>query len=504
MQSRKLTYWLILFNPVFLLAYAWGCRSLYLLCQYGGVRRQVPWILGCGGVGILWIILWTLLYFYRRKKRQEGAKKKAQTSFVKRGMILLLSAELVALLTITGYYGAKIAESAIPYNGKLSWKLQEWKNSCKIRLEHDNIYESGVSGIFEDLGKKVAFPEELYIINPFTLTFDKEGEIQEFYCFFYGKDEKEEEHTYLLDYNREREEKMTVWLDNTGSCDYYPSKRLNPMIEVLDAVNLQALTGGVDNIGDDLTFTIQYSGYTAITDPTKTYVFNANGEVVTDNWEWRPEAYLIDLQAYKGEDMLAEIWLANGWRLADTTEEETAEKEEAQEELKEIGSCYMDRADESWYFYLSETKGWRLRVQDAAAGSRYYVMDMTEDGGDNWQEWNTAPFGDQIGVTRGIEFFDEQYGYISLGNASGETAEIYVTRDAGKTFGQVLLPWDQVTGTADSQEAYRYLFLPEETQEGLCITAAKDSSGQGERLVFISDDQGNTWKYMGRREMTGS
>ena len=132
------------------------------------------------------------------------------------------------------------------------------------------------------------------------------------------------------------------------------------------------------------------------------------------------------------------------------------------------------------------------------------MMDMTEDGGDNWQEWNTAPFGDQIGVTRGIEFFDEQYGYISLGNASGETAEIYVTRDAGKTFGQVLLPWDQVTDTADSQEAYRYLFLPEETQEGLCITAAKDSSGQGERLVFISDDQGNTWKYMGRREMTGS
>ena len=41
----------------------------------------------------------------------------------------------------------------------------------------------------------------------------------------------------------------------------------------------------------------------------------------------------------------------------------------------------MDRADESWYFYLNEEEGWRLRVLDAAAGSRYYVMDHTKDGG---------------------------------------------------------------------------------------------------------------------------
>ena len=69
-----------------------------------------------------------------------------------------------------------------------------------------------------------------------------------------------------------------------------------------------------------------------------------------------------------------------------TEESDHEMKEMAREELKEIGSCYMDRADESWYFYLNEEEGWRLRVLDAAAGSRYYVMDHTKDGGASFQQ----------------------------------------------------------------------------------------------------------------------
>ncbi len=503
MWRKKLTYWMILFNPGFLGLYGLGLRYLYLLCQYGGLRRFLPWILGCGFLGIVWIIFWTIFYFYQRRKSREGSEEPGRSSSARKIWIFVLAAELVALAGITGYYGVKIGESAVPYQGKLSWKLQEWRDSRKVRLVHDNIYETGISGILADLERKVDLPSDAYIINPFTLTFDQDGTIQEFYCFFYGRDGAGEEHTYLLDYNGARDDRMTVWLDHAGERDHYPSKRLSPMIEVFDVARLEALTNIGENEGDDLSYTISYSGYTPVTDPDRTLVYNASGQVMAEGLQGRQEAYLTELKVYSGEEMLAQIWLANGWRLADTTEEKAKKEEEAREALKEIGSCYMDRADESWYFYLNDSKGWRLRVQDAAAGSRYYVMDVTEDGGDSWQEWNEAPFGDQIGVTRGILFFDDQYGYISLGNASGETAGLYVTRDGGKSFGQVLLPWDQVTDTADSQEAYQYLFLPEETQEGLCITAAKDSSGQGDRLVFVSEDQGNTWKYVGRREMAG-
>ena len=110
----------------------------------------------------------------------------------------------------------------------------------------------------------------------------------------------------------------------------------------------------------------------------------------------------------------------------------------------------MDRADENWYFYLNEEEGWRLRVLDAAAGSRYYVMDHTKDGGASFQK--------------------------------------------------VELPWDQVTDIPDDVAGYGYLFLPEETGTGLKVTAAKDSSGQSMHLIFSSEDQGRTWNYEGAEE----
>ena len=497
MKNRRLTYWTILLNPVFIVACALGLHFLYQLCQYGGLRRNAPWVLGCALAGLVWILLWTVLYFLRKKRFSETETAEQSLPW-KKGLLVVLVVEILALVIVGGFYGTKIAESAVPYNGKLSWKIQEWRSSRKIKLEQDNVYESGVSGIFEDLGEKIDLPEELYIINPFSLTYDGDGEIQKFYGFFWGKDEGGEEHTYLLDYDRAKDRRMTVWLDGEGDRREYPGKRFMPFLELMDGARLRSITGALAE--NDMTFQIRYAGYESITDPASTLVFNANGEVTGEGLEQRKEAYLAQLTACRGEELVGEIWLVNGWRYADTTQEKKEKEEAAREELKEIGSCYMDRADENWYFYLNEEEGWRLRVLDAAAGSRYYVMDHTKDGGASFQEINQAPFGDQIGVTRGILFFDEQYGYISLGNASGETAELYVTRDGGVSFQQIDLPWEQVTDIPDDVAGYGYLFLPEETGTGLQVTAAKDSSGQSRHLIFVSEDQGKTWSYKGSGE----
>ena len=102
--------------------------------------------------------------------------------------------------------------------------------------DRDNVYESGVSGIFEDLGEKIDLPEELYIINPFSLTYGGDGEILKFYGFFWGKDEGGEEHTYLLDYDRAKDRRMTVWLDGEGDSREYPGKRFMPFLELMDGV----------------------------------------------------------------------------------------------------------------------------------------------------------------------------------------------------------------------------------------------------------------------------
>ena len=65
---------------------------------------------------------------------------------------------------------------------------------------------------------------------------------------------------------------------------------------------------------------------------------------------------------------------------------------------------------------------------------------------------------------------------------------------------QLQLPWDQVTGASKSADQYPYLSMPEENGDGLEIRASADSSGQGENLVFVSADQGESWQFTGVRE----
>ena len=40
-----------------------------------------------------------------------------------------------------------------------------------------------------------------------------------------------------------------------------------------------------------------------------------------------------------------------------------------------------DKSDGTMYFFLDDQNGWRLVVTDAAAGSRFYIMKKTVDGG---------------------------------------------------------------------------------------------------------------------------
>lgn len=58
------------------------------------------------------------------------------------------------------------------------------------------------------------------------------------------------------------------------------------------------------------------------------------------------------------------------------------EQEQQQTETaKEAGTWSVDNTDGTMYFFLDEKLGWRLVVADAAAGSRFYKMEKTEDGG---------------------------------------------------------------------------------------------------------------------------
>lgn len=51
------------------------------------------------------------------------------------------------------------------------------------------------------------------------------------------------------------------------------------------------------------------------------------------------------------------------------------------EESKDAGTWTVDRTDETMYFFLDNSRGWRLVVTGAAAGSRSYKLEKTRDGG---------------------------------------------------------------------------------------------------------------------------
>ncbi|MDD3338608.1 MAG: hypothetical protein PHS82_07090 [Lachnospiraceae bacterium] len=457
-------YWAVLFNPVFVLLYVLGCRYLYLLCQYGGVRRRLPVIVCCGALGFLWLLGWTLFYLIR--KHLQKVKVPGQP----RIYIVLFCIEIAAIIFSTGYYGIKIFHSARDYNGKLAWKIEEIQQSRKVLLEHDNIYTDGVEGIFTDLGAVVELPEEMYLANEFSVEFDEDGTITGIYSFFYGKTADGAGYTYLLDYNTGTDEYMTVWLDGYSDMDYKELSRLNPMFQVYGNVSIRQQVQQWQDLYQAEHFELSYQeGVLSLEVP--------------DQAEIVPMKYAADLDSEQ---------------LEKDAEQERVQQAEAERQAilnHEIGVCIMDQEEGSLTYYLDQQKGWRLIVTDAAAGSRFYELESTEDGGTTWGGRNANPFLGQIGVAEDMVFFDENNGFLKMGTATTEWSLLYMTADGGQTFTQVVLPMDSVTDAGDIS-AYDYMDTPYMDGENWVIAVKTEQAGE-ESLLFRSADHGANWEYAG-------
>lgn len=163
----------------------------------------------------------------------------------------------------------------------------------------------------------------------------------------------------------------------------------------------------------------------------------------------------------------------------------------------------VDQADGTMYFFLDEEIGWRLVVTDAVAGSRYYEMEKTEDSGITWEHININPFEGVIGVTEGLVFFDENFGFAGLTGASQSYSQMYVTRNGGVTFEKIQLPMDMIEELPElasesgfTIEDYDYLNMPEMSDSVLTIMITTDVT-ESEGIIFQSKDDGVTWEYGG-------
>lgn len=182
--------------------------------------------------------------------------------------------------------------------------------------------------------------------------------------------------------------------------------------------------------------------------------------------------------------------------------QEVLDKEQM-DEVKDVESWTVDQTDGSMYFFLDDKIGWRLVVADAAAGSRFYQLEKTADGGDTWEMANQNPFGGNLGVTEGLEFFDKNFGFAGLTGASQSHSSLYVTRDGGTTFTELQLPLETVTELPPlakelnfTIENYKYCEMPKKKEDILTIKLLT-GAGEIQGIRFESKDNGETWAYAG-------
>lgn len=452
-------------------------------------------------------------------KRENIRKKYQLKNWLKAGMILLL-------VCIGGLYFFKTSE-----------RFQK-NDEVKVTLKHDNFFDDSVAGILEDLDNEIGLPKKIYLVNHFNVTFYATGEIAAIDTFFYGEDENGETRTYLVDYNRKKSSKMTVYINNYAETDYEEDMCLTPLFELLGNVKVKEQVDSWAEETKSHTFGLSYSGKRAFTSADSLQVINAentdtNGNSVLSQVEYGGEVtgfavtfstggeentdkiitYIINPKYTSAavlaqQNRLEQIEKAKN-SSGDVTGDNNGNKDNGiisgseDEDGEEATPWTENREDGSVYFFLDSNTGYRLLVADAAAGSRFYELECTKDGGQSWNQLNADPFCGNMGVAEGIEFYNENLGVIGLRGASGAYSTLYLTQDGGKTFSMIELPMDEVTELPDTaaqygleKSDYDYCEMPQQ-EDGKFTIKVISEQGETDGILFESTDNGNTWNYSG-------
>lgn len=481
-----------------LLCYVFCLYVLCRLCQYGARAQLFPFLIAGGLAFCLSFIGW--LVSYLRIRRSEAVKGKRTAYFW---------CCLVTVFLATSYFGGRIVYSAIPYHGALSWKIDEWRRTKQVVLEHDNVFEDGVGGFLKDLDRELSIPSELYTANKLQITFDGAGVVQTIYAFLYGEDDKGKSRNYLVSYDRAASENMTVRLGGGGEAGgvYEAGKRLKPMLIILQRAEAEdQIALWQENFGDGI-YTVEYEGkrtfqtgsglrylsgdvdgddlQSGISDLT---VMNSGGSVT---------GFAVTLSVKNAEKSTSIYYIMEPEY---TSSQEIAEIQQI-EEAKDAEGWVTARTDGTIHFFLDEQTGWRLVVIDAAAGSRFYALEKTKNGGNSWSAINKDPFDGFSGVAEGLIFYDEDFGYAGLASPSQNYSQLYVTYDGGCNFEKVMLPVDAVTELPEDVRSlgftsadYDYYEMPEQAGDNLFIRVTMQQ-GEKNGLLFKSEDRGINWTF---------
>ncbi len=370
-NSKSSLFWktarFVLTRPVNLIFYGISWFHLYSLCQFGNLRKNVPilslcllWWIGAIGYGLyLWIcyskkallntswnafseikaedVKWYIkrendCQFFMKNKSVVTVSLQELDSDGKDFLDLKLSAvnalgkrkyrlaSGIILIIITLYGSFFVVKSAIPYNGQLSWYLDDLKDMRSVTLVHDNIYESGIKGILEDIRSKVDLPETLCLATSFNLHFAPDGTIQTFDTMLYGFDEHGDfADSYLITYNAARSKKIDIYLHGSGGAAFDIDKVLQPLVE---AVSVMPLEETAAEWSGEKTFGILYYGTREWNSPEGIRYLNYRGDSrLPSAGEYYFSGYSVSVFCPDNEAVVPVRYLYRGYQ--DFSEEDT-------------------------------------------------------------------------------------------------------------------------------------------------------------------------------------
>ena len=239
----------MLSNPIFIAIYGIFFYELYTLCKYGRIRKNIIVLLGC----MIFFLAYLVIFIIKIVKRNGTVSEQIveenevdESGTLKSGVkgnsiykVIWHYIAIIIMIVITLFYGAKIYNSAINYNGKLSWFLNDLKNKKTISFENNNIYENGIEGIFTDINKKIQMPKELYVSDSVSLDFKSNGTITSFNAYLYGKDDDGKEESYLITYDKNKSKNIIIILNGYVNADYNKDKSLQPLINTMKVIPLK-------------------------------------------------------------------------------------------------------------------------------------------------------------------------------------------------------------------------------------------------------------------------
>ncbi|MGG0178204.1 WD40/YVTN/BNR-like repeat-containing protein [Gottfriedia acidiceleris] len=469
----------LLTNPIFLIGYWVFGLKLASISRYGSINKNLPILLVSIAL-LLMVILFTIL-----KVIKSSECKPNKLTDLKAWKFI----SIILFVAITLFYGANIYKSATNFGGKLAWYIERLKNQRTVKFEHNNIYQYGVEGIFEDINNKHTLPKKLYIENNFSLKFNSDGTITSLDTFVYGKNDNGKEESFLITYDKNKSENITVYLHGYATPNYNDDKLLDPLIETVNVIPIkQAVSKWNEN-----QYGLIYYG-------KRNWGYNTNGiiNVDKDGREHSPETANTEIIGYTvslfvpGMDKVITPARYNlignpNWSKPSTNQSTSDEKKNELTNTKE-------------QFFQSKEVGYKLNVADKALGSTFYSLSKTTDGGTTWTIINNDPYGGTVGSATGIVFLDDKLGFLGSINPSGNEGALYRTDNGGISFSKVnYSPHEVKLDNEMSIRPFDTPGMPFEMNGVLSMLVGQGSDGDykgNSSELYQSKDKGQTWNFV--------